>query len=209
MNYTRGIYVLAEQIGVDPSHVAHALRYAAKTHATIRAEHYSHLSDEQFRRLLGADRYVVAVVANYAMRFAGRIEDAQLLMDIYKASAGTTAHRSITRQGVGTLPEHHDHARVQQAIRILQAAGLPPIHTDGTHELKPGFEVMPGCEDQLPGWVFIAPDPHADDRGGFAGGRLGYLAVMRWAGWGVITEPLPGDLWAACHPDFRHNPFPS
>jgi hypothetical protein len=209
MTYTQGIQVLSAQIGVGPSHVARALRLASRTHAAIRASRYSHLSDEQFKRLIGGDRYVVAIVANYAMRFAGRIEDAQLLMDIYKASTGATAHRPRIRKGVGTLPEYHDHARIQQAISILQAADLPPIHTDGTHELRPGFQVMPGCEDKLPGWVLIAPDPHADDRGGFAGGRLGYLAVMRWAGWGVITEPLPDGLWAACHPDYRSNPFPS
>ncbi|WP_180685943.1 hypothetical protein [Streptomyces gossypiisoli] len=209
MNYTQGIQVLSAQIGVDPSHVARALRVASQTHAAIRASRFSHLTDDQFKRLIGGDRYVVAVVANLAMRFAKRIEDAQLLMDVYKASTGATAHRPIIRRGVGTLPEYHDHPHVQQAISILQAADLPPIHTDGTRELSSGFQVMPGCEDQLPGWVLIAPDPFADDRGGFAGGRLGYLAVMRWAGWGVITEPLPGGMWAACHPDYRSNPFPS
>jgi hypothetical protein len=209
MNYTPGIQVLSAQIGVDPSHVARALRFASRTHAAMRASRFSHLSDEQFKRLIGGDRYVVAVVANYAMRFAGRIEDAQLLMDVYKASTGTTAHRPVIRKGFGTLPDHHDHPHVQQAIRILQAADLPPIHTDGVHELRPGFQVMPSCEDELPGWVLIAPDPEADDRVGFAGGRLGYLAVMRWAGWGVITAPLPGGLWAACHPAYRNNPFPS
>ncbi|MET8681727.1 hypothetical protein ABZW18_30125 [Streptomyces sp. NPDC004647] len=209
MNYSQGIQVLSAQIGVDPSHVARALRVASQTHAAIRVSHFSHLTDEQFKHLIGGDRYVVAIVANYAMRFAGRIEDAQLPMDVYKASTGATAHRRIIRKGVGTLPEHHNHPHVQQAISILQAADLPPIHTDGTHELRPGFQVMPSGEDKLPGWVLIAPDPDADDRGGFAGGRLGYLAVMRWAGWGVITEPLPGGLWAACHPDYRNTPFTS
>ncbi|MFE0190751.1 hypothetical protein [Streptomyces sp. NPDC058989] len=209
MTYPQGIQVLSAQIGVDPSHVARALRFASKTHAAIRARRYSHLSDDQFTRLIGGDRFVVAIVANYAMRLAGRLEDAQLLMDIYKASTGATVHGPTIRRGVGTLPEYHDHARIREAIRILQAAGLPPIHTDGTRELRPGFQVVPGCEDELPGWVFIAPDPDADSRTGFAGGRLGYLAVMRWAGWGVITELLPGGTWAACHPDYRNNPFPS
>ncbi|MFE2179028.1 hypothetical protein [Streptomyces sp. NPDC059455] len=208
MNYTPGIHLLSAQIGVDPSHVARALRLAAKTHAAIRAHHYSHLRDDQFTRLMGGDRYVVAIVANYAMRFAGRIEDAQLLMAVYKASTGTTVHPPRIPKGVGTLPEYHEHSHIQQAICVLQAADLPPIHTDGTRELRPGFQVMPGSEDELPGWVFIAPDPHADNRGGFAGGRLGYLAVMRWAGWGVVTELLPGGMWAACHPDYRNNPFP-
>ncbi|WP_407286403.1 hypothetical protein [Streptomyces sp. BP-8] len=209
MNYTRGIQALSEQIGVDPDHVAKALRLASQTHKSINAPRYNRLSDDQLSRLIGADRYVLAVVANYAMRFAGRIEDAQLLMDVYKASTGITTDRTTIRQGVGTLPEHHNHPRVQQAIRILQAADLPPIHTDGTRELRPGFQVLPGCEDQLPGWLFIAPDPAADHRRGFAGGQLGYFAVMRWAGWGVITEHLPGGMWAACHPDYRKNPFPS
>lgn len=208
MDYTQGIQFIAAQIGVDPSHVARALRVASRTHAAIHASRFSHLTHDQFNHLMGGDRFVVAIVANYAMRLAGRIEDAQLLMDVYKASTGATVHRSIVRKGVGTLPEHHDHPHVQQAITILQAADLPPIHTDGTRELRPGFQVIPASGD-LPGWIFINPDPHCDNRGGFAGGRLGYLAVMRWAGWGVITENVYGGLWAACHPAYRNNHFPS
>ncbi|ORT54281.1 hypothetical protein [Streptomyces sp. CB03238] len=209
MTHTRGVQLLSEQIGVDVEHVARAFRIASTTHAAIRASRYSHLTDDQFRRLIGQDRYVIAVVANLAMRSAGRIEDALLLMDVYKASENATEHRLHIRPGVGTLPEYHDHPHVQQAIRILQAANLPPIVTDGTRELRPGFQVMPGCDDELPGWVFINPDPACQERTGFAGGDLGYLAVMRWAGWGVITERLPGGLYAACHPDHRDNPFPT
>ncbi|MEU0722906.1 hypothetical protein [Streptomyces sp. NPDC006140] len=208
MSYSRGVQTLADHIGVDPAHVARALRVASHAHAAIRASHFSHMTDEQFRRLMGSDRHAVAVVANLAMRFAGRIEDALLLMDVYHASEGIKAPRLVIREGVGTLPEYHGHPHVQQAIRILQAADLPPIVTDGTHELRPGFQVMPGCDD-FPGWIFIAPDPECDDRQGFAGGRLGYLAVLRFAGWGVITEPMPQGLWAAVHPDYRNNPFPS
>ena len=206
MTHNRGIHLLADHIGVEPEHVARALRVAARAHAVIRANYFSHLTDEQFRRLMGSDRHAVAIVANLAMRFAGRIEDALLLMDIYHASEGTKAPRLVIRKGVGTLPEHHDHPHVQHAIRILQAAGLPPIVTDGTHELRPGFQVLPSCDD-LPGWIFIAPDPDCDYRTGFAGGQLGYLAVMRFAGWGVITEPMPLGLWAAVHPDYRNNAF--
>ncbi|OIJ97804.1 hypothetical protein BIV25_13440 [Streptomyces sp. MUSC 14] len=208
MPYPRGIQILADHIGVDPEHVALALRAASRSHAVIRANNFAHLTPEQYLNLTGSDRHAVAVVANLAMRFAGRIEDALLLMDIHHASQGTKAPRLAIREGVGTLPEHHDHAHVQQAIRILQAAGLPPIVTDGTHELRPGFQVLPGSSE-LPGWVFVAPDPECDDRRGFAGGQLGYLAVMRFAGWGVITEPMPHRLWAAVHPDYRNNPFTS
>ncbi|MGW2320166.1 hypothetical protein [Streptomyces sp. NPDC001680] len=208
MPYTRGVRTLADHIGVEPEHVARALRAASHSHAVIRAQQFSHLTDEQFRRLMGGDRHVLAIVANLAMRFAGRIEDALLLMDIYYASEGAKAPRHVIHKGVGTLPEYHDHPIVQQAIRILDAAGLPPIVTDGTHQLRPGFQVLPGS-DELPGWVFIAPDAECEDRTGFAGGQLGYLAVMRWAGWGVITEPMPSGLWATVHPDYRHTPFTS
>ncbi|MDT9689560.1 hypothetical protein Q5762_14675 [Streptomyces sp. P9(2023)] len=209
MTHSRGIQTLSEQIGVEPDHVAHALRLASRTFAAIQTTHFRDMTADQFRRLIGSDRHAVAIVANLAMRHAKRIEDAQILMSVYKASSGIAPHRPVIRKGVGTLPEYRDHAYVRQAIHILQAADLPPIHTDGTHELRPGFQVMPGCDD-LPGWLFIAPDPDAEARTGFAGGRLGYLAVMRWAGWGVITEPLTDDhLWAVCHPDYRNNPFPS
>ncbi|MET8677047.1 hypothetical protein ABZW18_05460 [Streptomyces sp. NPDC004647] len=208
MTHSRGIQTLSEQIGVEPDHVAHALRLASRTFAAIQTTHFRDMTADQFRRLIGSDRHAVAIVANLAMRHAKRIEDAQILMSVYKASSGIAPHRPVIREGVGTLPEYRDHAYVRQAIHILQAADLPPIHTDGTHELSPGFQVMPGCDD-LPGWLFIAPDPDCEDRPGFAGGRLGYLAVMRWAGWGVITEPLADGLWAVCHPDYRNNPFPS
>ncbi|MGW3121329.1 hypothetical protein ACWDBW_29960 [Streptomyces sp. NPDC001107] len=208
MTYTRGILTLAQHIGTEPEHVARALRAASRTHAVIRANQFQDLTDEQFRRLMGGDRHVVAVVANLALRYAGRIEDALLLMDIYHASQGAKPPRQAIRKGVGTLPEHHDHPHIQQAIRILDAAGLPPLVTDGIHELRPGFQVLP-ASDELPGWIFIAPDPDCADRTGFAGGPLGYLAVMRWAGWGVITEPMPAGLWAVVHPGYRNAPFPS
>ncbi|MER6086861.1 hypothetical protein [Streptomyces bluensis] len=181
---------------------------ASRAHAVVRANHFQHMTDEQYRRLMGSDRHAVAIVANLAMRFAGRIEDALLLMDIYHASEGTKTPRLVIHEGVGTLPDHHDHPHVQHAIRILNAAGLPPIVTDGTHALRPGFQVLPSCDD-LPGWIYIAPDPDCDNRTGFAGGRLGYLAVMRFAGWGVVTEPMPEGLWAVVHLDYRNNPFPS
>ncbi|MDX3224592.1 hypothetical protein [Streptomyces sp. ME19-01-6] len=208
MTYSRGVQVLSGLIGVEPDHVARALRVAARNHASIRPSHFSHLTDEQFQRLINRDQHAVAVVANLAMRFAGRIEDAHLLMDVYRASVGATAHQSLIREGIGTPPQFHRHEYVQHAIRILMAADLPPIHIDGVRELKPGFQVDPAWGD-MSGWVFIQPDPDAEGRSGFAGGHLGYLAVLRWAGWGVITVPLPGGLWAACHPDYRDKPFPS
>ncbi|MER5546528.1 hypothetical protein ACWDBP_34815 [Streptomyces sp. NPDC001233] len=208
MPYSRGVQTLADHIGVEPEHVALALRAASRSHAVIRANNFAHLTPEQYLRLTGSDRHAVAVVANLAMRFAGRIEDALLLMDVYHASQSTKAPRQVIRKGVGTVPEHHDHRHIQLAICILSAAGLPPIVTDGTYQLRPGFQVLPGCDD-LPGWIFIAPDPDCEERTGFAGGRLGYLAVMRFAGWGVITEPMPCGMWAVVHPDYRHNPFPS
>ncbi|MFF4051908.1 hypothetical protein ACFYZ5_35225 [Streptomyces chartreusis] len=208
MAYTRGILTLAHHIGVEPEHVARALRAASRSHAAVRANHFSHMTDEQFQRLIGSDHHAVAVVANLALRFAGRIEDALLLMDIYHASAGTKTPRQAVHKGVGTLPEHHDHPHVQHAIRILNAAGLPPIVTDGIHQLRPGFQVLPACDD-LPGWIYIAPDTGCEDRTGFTGGVHGYLAVMRFAGWGVVTEPMPAGLWAVVHPDHRSNPFPS
>lgn len=167
MTYTRGIQTLANHIGTEPEYVARALRTASRAHAVIRANQFQHMTDEQFRRLMGSDRHVVAVVANLALRFAGRIEDALLLMDIYHASHGAKPPRQVIRKGVGTLPEHHDHPHIQQAIRILDAAGLPPIVTDDTRELRPGFQVLPAC-DALPGWIFIAPDPDCGDRTGFS-----------------------------------------
>ncbi|MFE5117783.1 hypothetical protein [Streptomyces sp. NPDC056669] len=208
MNYSRGVHLLAGLIGVDPSHVARAVRTASRAHRTIHESGIDELTGEQLRRLVERDRFAVAIVANLAMRFAGRSEDALLLMDIYRASVGTQAHPMPIRKGVGTLPEHHDHAYVQRAIRVLQAAGLPPLHTDGIHALCWGFQVQPAGE-HLPGWIFMNPDPDCDERTGFAGGRLGYLAVMRWAGWGVITEPVHEGLLAAVHPDHRDNPFPT
>ncbi|MER8002074.1 hypothetical protein [Streptomyces sp. NPDC095613] len=204
--YALGIQLLSARIGVEPEHVDRALAIVSDAHESIQA--YSTLSDEEFERSVGRDRHVVAVVANLAMRFAGRIEDAHLLMDVYKASEGVSEHRVIIREGVGTLPEHHGHRHVETAIRILYAADLPPIHTDGTHVLRPGFQVQPVCDD-LPGWTLITPDPDCDGRGGFAGGRLGYLAVMRWAGWGIVTEPLTDGRYAVCHPDYRDQPFPT
>ncbi|NEW72566.1 hypothetical protein [Streptomyces rhizosphaericus] len=206
MNHSRGVHLLAELIDVDPSHVARAVSTAARAHRAIHESCLHELTGEQLRRLVERDRFALAIVANLAMRFAGRSEDAMLLMDIYRASVGTQAHPMPIRKGVGTRPEHHDHPYVQRAIRILQAAGLPPLHTDGIHALRWGFQVQPAAEE-LPGWIFINPDPDCDERTGFAGGRRGYLAVMRWAGWGVITEPVYEGLLAAVHPDHRNNTF--
>ncbi|BDM67551.1 hypothetical protein HEK616_10380 [Streptomyces nigrescens] len=206
-HYSPGVLELAKQIGLDPHHVAEALRLAHRSFNHIQAT--TGMTVEQFRRLFTHNRHSIAIVANLAMRRAGRSEDALLLMDIYKASVGTTPYLARTHTGIGALPEHHDHPHVQEAVRILIAAGLPPLHTDGVHELRPGFQVLPDDSGDLPGFVFIAPDPAAKGRTGFAGGDLGYLAVMRWAGWGVITERLPGGLYAACHPDHQHNPFPA
>ncbi|MYU11539.1 hypothetical protein GTZ78_12700 [Streptomyces sp. SID8361] len=206
MNHSRGVHLLAELIDVDPSHVARAVSTASRAHRTIHESGIHELTGEQLRRLVERDRFAVVIVANLAMRFAGRSEDALLLMDIYRASVGTQAHSMPIRKGVGALPEHHDHPYVQRAIRILQAAGLPPLHTDGIHPLRWGFQVQPAGEG-LPGWVFINPDPDCDERTGFAGGRRGYLAVMCWAGWGVINEPVYEGLLAAVHPDHRNNAF--
>ncbi|WP_405803463.1 hypothetical protein [Streptomyces sp. NBC_01187] len=208
MNYSRGVHLLAEQIGVDPSHVARAFHTASQIHKAIHEQSLHTLTSEQLRRLIDRDQFVIVIVANLAMRFANRVEDALLLMDIYRASTGTQLHPIPVRAGIGTLSEYRDHTHVQQAIRILRAGGLPPIHTDGTRALRDGFQAMPACDD-LPGWIFINPDPDAEHRGGFAGGRLGYLAVMRWAGWGVITEPVAQGLLAVVHPDYRAHPFPA
>lgn len=209
MTHSAGVRHLATQIGVQVEHVASALRLVTRTHTALRDAHYRDLSDDQYRRLLAHDRYPLAIVGNIAMRMAGRLEDAHRLMSIYKASTGTGAHTPRLRRGTGTLPEHHDHPHVQQAIRILEAADLPPILTDGTRALRHGFQVLPSCDDELPGWLFLAPDPDAEHRTGFAGGHHGYTAVMRWAGWGVITAPLPEGLIPVCHPDHRHQPFPT
>ncbi|MFD4480537.1 hypothetical protein ACFVXC_35415 [Streptomyces sp. NPDC058257] len=206
-DYSPGVQHLAEQIGLDPEHVAHAARFASRTFARIQVT--TGMTLEQFRRLFAQDRHSIVIVANLAMRHAGRRDDAQLLMDIYKASVGIAPYQPPIHTGVGTLPECHGDRYVQEAVRILSTAGLPPIHTDGTHELRPGFQVVPDDTGNLPGWVFIAPDPDAKARTGFAGGDLGYLAVMNWAGWGVIPERLEGGLYAACHPDHRHDPFPT
>ncbi|WP_330340189.1 hypothetical protein [Streptomyces sp. NBC_00557] len=206
-DYSPGVRQLAHEIGLDPEHVAHAVRVASRTFARVQVT--TGMSLEQFRRLFTQDRHSIAIVANIAMRHAGRRDDAQLLMDVYKAAVGRLPYERPPHTGVGTLPEYHGHPQVQEAVRILTAAGMPPIHTDGVHELRPGFQVMPDDTGHFPGWVFIKPDPGAKARTGFAGGDLGYLAVMRWAGWGVIPERLPGDLYAACHPDQRGNPFPA
>ncbi|MFI1830683.1 hypothetical protein ACH41E_30235 [Streptomyces sp. NPDC020412] len=174
----------------------------------VRATHFGHLTDQQVNQLPERHHSLYAVVvANLAMRLAGRRDDALLLMDIYKASTDTAAHRPVIKPGVGTRPAYHDHPRVQDAVRILTAAKLPPIHTDNQQVHQPGFEILPDCPD-LPGWVYISPDPQAEARTGFAGGQAGYLAVMRWAGWPILTDPMPHGLWAVCHPDHRDNPFP-
>ncbi|MER7047976.1 hypothetical protein [Streptomyces jumonjinensis] len=208
MQFSRGVQILSEQLGLDPQFVARAVPIAEQMKPEVRAAHFGHLADWQVTQLSerNHDLYTV-VVANLAMRLAGRRDDALLLMDIYKASTGTAAHRPLIRPGVGARPWNHDHRRVQDAVRILTAAGLPPIHTDGQQVHKPGFEVLPDCPD-LPGWIFINPDPEAEQRTGFAGGRNGYLAVMHWAGWPILTDPMPHGLWAVCHPDHRNNPFP-
>ncbi|MBT2413977.1 hypothetical protein J7I94_26105 [Streptomyces sp. ISL-12] len=206
-DYSPGIRELAHQIGLDPEHVAYAVRFASRTFARVQVT--TGMTLDQFRRLFTQDRHSIVIVANIAMRHAGRRDDAQLLMTIYKAAVGRLPYERPLHTGVGTLPEYHGHKQIQEAVRILTAAGMPPIHTDGVHELRPGFQVMPDDTGDLPGWVFIKPDPDAKARTGFAGGDLGYLAVMRWAGWGVITERLPGGLYAACHPDHQGNPFPT
>lgn len=208
MNPMRGIEALSKVFGVEPDHVSRALRFAIQNRSKIRSRMSGLLAEDQLQRLLGDDRHTLALVGDLAMRFAGRPDDGRVLMAVYKASVGATAHRPITRRGVGALPEHHNHEYVQQAIHILKAAELPPLHTDGTDALQPGFQVGPAGDD-LPGWVFIHPDPAADCRSGFTGGRLGYLAVMRWAGWGIVTEPLAQNLLAVCHPDHRNRPLPS
>ncbi|MFE2289809.1 hypothetical protein [Streptomyces sp. NPDC059452] len=205
--YSPGVLELAEQIGLEPEHVAEGLRLACRSFNHVQTA--TNMTVEQFLRAFTHKRHSVAIVANIALRRAGRRDDALLLMDIYKASVGIAPHTPPIHTGIGTLPEHHNDPLVQDAIRILTAAGLPPIHTDGVHELRPGFQVLPAGCGELPGFVFIAPDPGAKGRTGFTGGDLGYLAVMRWAGWGVITEALPGGLYAACHPDYRGNPFPA
>ncbi|MEV4907095.1 hypothetical protein AB0N46_20955 [Streptomyces albidoflavus] len=205
--YSTGVLELAKQIGLEPEHVAEGLRLACHSFNHIQAN--TGMTVEQFPRVFTHNRHSIAVVANIAMRRAGRRDDALLLMDIYKASVGIAPYLPPIHTGIGTLPEHHDHPFVRDAIRILTAAGLPPIHTDGVHELRPGFQVLPDTTGHLPGFLFIAPDPGAKDRTGFAGGDLGYLAVMRWAGWGVITERLDGGLYAVCHPRHRDSPFPA
>lgn len=206
-HYSPGALELAKQIGLDPHHVAEALRLAHRSFNHVQAT--TGMTVEQFRRLFTHNRHSIAIVASIAMRHAGRRDDALLLMDIYKASVGTAPYLPPIHTGIGTLPDYHDDPQVQEAVRILASAGLPPIHTDGIHELRPGFQVLPDDSGDLPGFVFIAPDPDAKGRTGFAGGDLGYLAVMSWAGWGVITERLPGGLYAACHPGYRDNPFPT
>ncbi|WP_421106687.1 hypothetical protein [Streptomyces sp. NEAU-S77] len=92
---------------------------------------------------------------------------------------------------------------------VISREECPSFSWTTLMSVRPGFQVVSDDTGDLPGWVFIAPDPGAKARTGFAGGDLGYLAVMRWAGWGVITERLPGGLYAACHPDHRYNPFPT
>ncbi|MEU7640975.1 hypothetical protein AB0C11_33740 [Streptomyces sp. NPDC039016] len=208
MNNSPGVQLLAEELGVEAEHIAHALEIATDTLAAVHTSRIADMTAQQYRRLNRRDHHAVAIVANLAMRHAGRIDDAHTLMSVYKTSAGINPHHTISRKGVGTRPEHHSHTYVQQVIRILQAADLPPVHTDGTRELRPGFRIIPGCE-QLPGWVYIAPDPDCDSRSGFAGGRRGYLRVMRWAKWGVIDQPITDDLWAAVHPDHLTKPNPS
>ncbi|MFJ2247445.1 hypothetical protein ACIQ9I_02790 [Streptomyces sp. NPDC094461] len=205
--YSTGVLELAKQIGLDPEHVAEALRLACRRFNHIQAT--TSMTTDQFRRIFTHNRHSIAIVANIAMRRAGRRDDALLLMDIYKASVGIAPYMRPIHTGIGTLPEHHEHPHAQDAVRVLSAAGLPPIHTDGVRELRPGFQVLPDTTGHLPGFVFIAPDPGAKSRTGFAGGDLGYLAVMRWAGWGVITERLPGGLYAACHPSHGETPFPT
>lgn len=200
MTHPRGVHLLAEQIGLDVQHVARGFETARHAHDVIRTS-YSNLTDEQFARLVHKDRFPIVIVANYAMRFAGRIEDAQLLMDIYKASTDTAAYLEHLRPGVGAHPDDHGHPQVAQAIRILRAADLPPVEAQGEQMTYPGFQVMP-C-DIYPGVVFISRDPDCETRTGFAGGRDGYDAVMRWAGWSTVPVPVDGaDFVAACHPDY-------
>ena len=145
MTHSRGIQTLSEQIGVEPDHVAHALRLASRTFAAIQTTHFGDMTADQFRRLIGSDRHAVAIVANLAMRFAGRIEDAQLLMDIYKASSGTARHRPVIRKGVGTLPEYHDHAYVQQAIHILEPPTCRPSTPTAPTNCAPASRSCPAA----------------------------------------------------------------
>ncbi|MFF9478044.1 hypothetical protein [Streptomyces sp. NPDC014733] len=196
MNITEEIQNIASQIGIDPDDVAHALETAHSA--------YDHLNGTQtdpaeFHDRFANNRKTAVSVAIIAMRSANRRDDAQILLDTHKASTSAVPYQLPIHTGIGAVPQDHNAPHVQDVIRILAAAGLPPIHTDGTNELRPGFQVL-AC-DELPGWVFIAPDPDAENRTGFAGGELGYLAVMRWVGWNVYTERLTGGLYAVGHPD--------
>ncbi|WP_148312600.1 hypothetical protein [Streptomyces noursei] len=200
---SRGIQALADQLGVNPDHVVRAIRYVKATHPQEREDRHGHLSEVQFLNRVNSDYRILTTVGNLAMRFAGRTEDAHLLVNIYKASVGAAVPRPVVREGIGTLPKHYHHESVQHGIRILHAAGLPPIRISGNRTLEPGFLVTPNCGD-LGNWLFVTPDPGAENRKGFAGGREGYLAVMRWARWGFLTATMPGDYFAVRPPEIAN-----
>ncbi|MGV9760213.1 hypothetical protein ACWDUC_30950 [Streptomyces tricolor] len=100
--YSSGVRQLAHEIGLDPEHVAHAVRFASRTLARVQAA--TGMILDQFHRRFTQDRHPIAIVANLAMRHAGRRDDAQLLMDIYKAAAGRLPYERPIHTGVGTCP---------------------------------------------------------------------------------------------------------
>ncbi|WP_425834245.1 hypothetical protein [Streptomyces fractus] len=202
MHYSRDIRAIAENLAIDPAHVARSLQFVIRHTAHQPTRRPSGQTPGAHRRALVLDSDAIATVANIALRMADRNDEAHLLTAIRKTATGTSAHKPVIHRGVGTLPEFHGHPRVAEAIAILQAAGLPPARYDRTGWADPGFQVLPG-DHTTPDWVFLLPDPDAEHRDGFTGGRRGYPTVMQWAGWTIHDQPFHGGLWAARHPDHQ------
>ncbi|TQE21609.1 hypothetical protein Sipo8835_37290 [Streptomyces ipomoeae] len=195
---TRAIELLAEELDLDPSYIAHAYRISRAAFAADHRRRFPHVSMDAYVRITSANRFAETCVAATAMRLAGRPNDSAVLLNIQRAM--TTAPEPLPG-AVGALPEDAQHPLVRNAVHILRAAGLPPLQMNGIAVTHYGFQVVPALPE-LPGCVFVGPDPDADTRTGFAGGRWGCARVLQWAGWLIAPQDVENDVIGAIHPDY-------
>ncbi|WP_432034613.1 hypothetical protein [Streptomyces antibioticus] len=193
---TRAIELLAEELDLDPTYIARAYRISRAAFAADHQRRFRQVSSDAYVRIASANRFAETCVAATAMRLAGRPGDSAVLQDIQQAM--TTTPEPLLG-AVGALPEDVRHPLVRDAVHILLAAGLPPLRMIGSTVMSDGFQVVPSLPE-LPGWVFVGPDPDAETRTGFAGGLRGCARVLRWAGWFIAPEDDTGVI-GALHPD--------
>lgn len=190
----RAIEYLADELGLDRGYIVRARRIGSAVFEANRC-HHPQLSLPACLRAVTADRYAETCIAVTAMHLAGRPDDATLLLNIHRAMK--TAPNALV--SVGALKEDLRDRRVRDAIHILRAAALPPLRMNGDTVISHGFQVV-ASTPEMPGWIFVGPDPDAENRTGVAGGRDGYARVLRWANWLTAPDEEGNDVIGALHP---------